>query len=1497
MLSMRAQRFGSALLATALATAIAGCGKKAAPTPDGGPAVASQSDLCATTPRPMLSDLWPTTFASCAGSACHGGGAGQMLFRTPEEFLAATVRQASSEVPGASRIVPGQPSASLLYQKLAGTATPRMPLGGPYLTKEQLDLVAGWICGGAQPGALPQTDGGSYNLGQFPVPSMIPGMEQLHGECDGGECECDGGPCPVACGDGGTWCPEGLQCDDEGVCVGPCPGGGLSIGGICPPVSCLDDGGCDGGIGDGGGGDGGSVDGGSVDGGSVDAGDGGIGDGGISDAGDAGPSTPEPPVILNLAPTEGYQGTPVQLFGAHFGADCSVDDVEFAGADGGTISGALQSCIPNEVDTAVPPGAVTGPVQLTVAGAGQAKSPVAFTVWSCGAPTLSSISPSEITAGSGDTPIRLVGADFNPGSVVDASLGDGPPVALAVTYESAAALTAVVPNGDLLRPGTLAITVTNPPECVPPQGGTSQAQTLTVTSEMPTLYGVTPEAVLAGSGDTTLTLSGHDFNGGSTVSDNEGTSLAVTSVTPTEIQVTMTADELTAPRVLNLSVSNPDPVGGSPIPSNSIDFSVLNVAPVLASLAPASVAVGSTPELDLHGSGLTSATQVLIDGQPRQATLKNPSSGGSTAPYLEIASLDQQITNTAGPHAVQLVSPPPGGGYSQVLDLTVTEPTPTLTSISLTSAEPCAQETITLTGTGFTAQSVVEFGTVQVTPTSIVPTSLTFQLPCVFGAADHSVDYPVTVQNPDGAASNALTFTLTADADPIITSLSPNPIAPGNDLSLWIYGANFGFPDLQVDVVTPSGVDLQRLPGDVGVDPNGNLLVSHLPLQANSAPYQVTVTRTSDGAKSASVALLVSAKNPTPVLTSLNPASATQGSEAVSLTVKGSGFAPGAHITFNGGPWQLTTVVDPSTATATIPAQLLTGVGSLDVKIVNPPPVAGDGSSNALEFTVDGPNLAPAILSMTPVPLFVASPPAMALTGTNFLPSTTATLDGEPCPGCFVFGSRGSGVVTLPESAVAQAGDHELWLSNPAPGGGDSNPVTVVVVALNPAPTLTSITMDPAAASDTPTTVVAGTSSAKVQCTGTSFMQDSVVEVAFENGGYSARTTSFESATSLAAMLGPADLAVAGTLHVRVENPAPGGGTTDAQDATLIDPIPHLTALDPAIAPEPAKALTLTVWGTGFVGSSQVRVKLTPMTTTFVDSSKLTASVPGATIPATGNYSIDVVNPAPGGGPSDNGLTLYVSPPAPVLTGISPCGGVAGQTLVAGATGQNFIGGMTGYFVDAQGNRIADGAVDVSSGGTATSATLALTLPKSAPDADYPDEVWVELSIGGKPSAAYPFGLATQAVRYVDQIQEYIFETDCTDCHTVPSPTPDNPNPSQTWKPDGQLDLSGNAALNGVLIGVVAPLSLPAGDTNPVDGIPYVRGCAPPAGESYEQANFLLHMLTPPAEYPDHMSFDQMTGTVFCDQQHQQTNTCPNVTADQKKQALLDWIATGASWQ
>ncbi|HTF66437.1 MAG TPA: choice-of-anchor D domain-containing protein [Edaphobacter sp.] len=145
---------------------------------------------------------------------------------------------------------------------------------------------------------------------------------------------------------------------------------------------------------------------------------------------------------------------------------------------------------------------------------------------------------------------------------------------------------------------------------------------------VPALTGLSPSSATVGSGALTLTLNGSNFLTGSTVSWN-GTTLPVTYVSSTQLNVSIPASDLTQSGTAKLAVTNPAPGGGT---SSAQVFTIVAAVPQLASSA-SSVDFGSIAQ------GASSSVQAI--------TLTNT---GTAA--LSISSIaangDFSQTNTCG---------------------------------------------------------------------------------------------------------------------------------------------------------------------------------------------------------------------------------------------------------------------------------------------------------------------------------------------------------------------------------------------------------------------------------------------------------------------------------------------------------------------------------------------------------------------------------------------------------------------------------------------------------------------------------------------------------------------------------------------------------------------------------------------------------------------------------------------------------------------------------
>jgi hypothetical protein len=121
--------------------------------------VAPASCPCAVTFGATFAAIQSVIFAghTCAQALCHGAapGSGGLDLR-PENAYRSLVGVPSTYDATRTRVLPGAPAASLLWQKLAartlklaGVPLSPMPIGDPPLSRAELDAVAQWIAAGA----------------------------------------------------------------------------------------------------------------------------------------------------------------------------------------------------------------------------------------------------------------------------------------------------------------------------------------------------------------------------------------------------------------------------------------------------------------------------------------------------------------------------------------------------------------------------------------------------------------------------------------------------------------------------------------------------------------------------------------------------------------------------------------------------------------------------------------------------------------------------------------------------------------------------------------------------------------------------------------------------------------------------------------------------------------------------------------------------------------------------------------------------------------------------------------------------------------------------------------------------------------------------------------------------------------------------------------------------------------------------------------------------
>ena len=222
-----------------------------------------------------------------------------------------------------------------------------------------------------------------------------------------------------------------------------------------------------------------------------------------------------------------------------------------------------------------------------------------------------------------------------------------------------------------------------------------------------------------------------------------------------------------------------------------------------------------------------------------------------------------------------------------------------------------------------------------------------------------------------------------------------------------------------------------------------------------------------------------------------------------------------------------------------------------------------------------------------------------------------------------------------------------------------------------PAPTLISIS---------PATIQAGEPTFNLTVTGKGFTPSS--SVSWSSSAVSATLVStYDGSTGqLIAQIPATYIASPGIAYISVSTPQPGGGVTPTLTLT-INPnpsaVPKITGVSPTSVAAGSSALSLTISGEDFVAQSTVMINGVAASTSYSNSTTLTASIPAGDLATGGTVPITVYNPPPDGGAS-NVFPLDVDDPVPSLTSLTPTSVVAGSASASIVlTGTNFVANST----------------------------------------------------------------------------------------------------------------------------------------------------------------------------------------------------------------------------
>ena len=334
--------------------------------------------------------------------------------------------------------------------------------------------------------------------------------------------------------------------------------------------------------------------------------------------------------------------------------------------------------------------------------------------------------------------------------------------------------------------------------------------------------------------------------------------------------------------------------------------------------------------------------------------------------------------------------------------------------------------TLTVNGNGFNSSSVVEWNGAALTTTFVSATEVTAQVP----ASDlETAGYvPVTVANPGAMVANAVTFAVDNPVPGILSMMPNSATAGGAAFTLTVNGSNF---------VNGSQV-LWNGTGLTTTFVNSAQVTAQVPAAdiATAGTAQVSVMNPAPGGGTSGT-LTFTINNPTVQITTIAPTNKTAGSATFKLTVKGTNFVSGATVQFNGAN-QTTKFVKSTEVTATITAAEIAKAGTFPVTETNP----GSAASNAVTFTVKNPK--PKLTTLSPSSATHGGPAfTLTVNGSNFVQGSVVNWNGSARTTSFVSATKVTAQITAQD--IAKAGKAKVTVTNPTPGGGNSNALTFTI--------------------------------------------------------------------------------------------------------------------------------------------------------------------------------------------------------------------------------------------------------------------------------------------------------------------------------------------------------------------------------------------------------------------------------------------------------------------
>ncbi|WP_234414246.1 IPT/TIG domain-containing protein [Paenibacillus sp. CAA11] len=743
---------------------------------------------------------------------------------------------------------------------------------------------------------------------------------------------------------------------------------------------------------------------------------------------------------------------------------------------------------------------------------------------------------------------------------------------------------------------------------------------------IPEITKITPvEGPLAGNNE--VSIEGNYFMTGATVKFGDKAA-SVVSTTPTKIIVK--APAAVNPGLVAVSITNPD--GYSTELPNAYSYVL---GPELNIVEPNKGTTKGGELVTLTGSRFKSGAKVFFNDKEVAATYVSGTTLTVSSPsWNKAESVTVKVVNPDGQFAEKTQ------GY------TYSWPQPMLTSILPNEGETTGGTLVTITGRDFQSGVKVYFND-QLVPNATFYSSTQIKLQTPVWNTAEAVT--VKVVNPDGQAATlekGFNYLLPPPPPaPVITTVAPDHGLVTGGTSVVITGSNF-----------VSGVKVKLKDQELATTfVSSTQLKITTPAWNSAEVVNVSVTNP-DGQTAIKEKGYTFETPPAPVITSISPNEGKLNGGLV-ITLSGSNFDTGAKVYFNDSVIQATVYGSGQIKVVT---PKWTNSGPVDVKVTN-----GDGQSvtlaNGFNYLKEP---APTLSSLSPSKGMITGGTEVTVQGTNFVNGAKLTFGNQQVATTFVSATQLK--FKTPVWSVAEQVD--IQVTNP--DGQTASLAQAFTFETPPPPPpmeLTSVSPNEGEMAGGLLITVTGNnfdSGAKV------YFNDTLIQSTV----YGA--TQIKAKTPVWTTSGP--------VNVKVVN-------GDGQTAVLSNAFTYLAPPPPP--PPPAPVITtvapdhglvtggtsVVITGSNFVSGVKVKLKDQELATTFVSSTQLKITTPAWNSAEVVNVS--VTNPDGQTAIKEKGYT-FETPPAPVITSISPNEGKLNGGLVITLSGSNFDTGAKVYFND-----------------------------------------------------------------------------------------------------------------------------------------------------------------------------------------------------------------------